>query len=261
MCETASVDVNGNGETDEEDTFGVGFDSTYAFSTLLYASDVRYVSHGDDGSLQLTMNEEHTVNAMEKILSFAARKDITIIPVDWQGKVDYDYNSVPSRAFKEGRMLFNVSFPHSLAGYSEGCEEEYGVLPYPKYDVEQEKYYTLADRFTMLFSIPVTCQDADFTGFMLEALSAASTDTTLNAYYEVSCKYKYVYDEASAEMLDLVFDGIVYDLAYLFGIEDINLMTENILMKGNSFASAYAAIEGKVQTVLTAVTEDIKAVE
>lgn len=109
----------------------------------------------------------------------------------------------------------------------------------------------------MLFAIPVTCSDPDFTGFMLEALSAASTDTTLEAYYEVSCKTKYTYDPDSAAMLDITFDGIRYEPAVIYSISGLSdIFTSLGSKQSTAFASTYASIEKSALADLDKLIED-----
>ena len=94
--------------------------------------------------------------------------------------------------------------------------------------------------------------DTDFAGFMLEAFSAESTYTTLPAYYEVSTKTKYTYDEESAKMLDIIFDGITYDLGAIYDWGAINTLLKATIpnKKENIFASEYAKLEPKALTAM-----------
>ena len=258
MARQVAVDLNGDGKVDDQDQFGVGTDSYNAFATFIYGCGITAVSKDENDTPVLTINSDRTISAIDKVRSFFTLKDTTIIPDQWNGKVDYDYWSVSSKTFKEGRTLFVTCFPHSLKGYSADCVNDYGIIPYPKFDEAQEKYYTYADRYCMLFCIPVTCADPDFTGFMLEALSAEATDTSLRAYYELSCKTKYTYDADSAEMLDLTFNGIQYDLTRIYSISGVNNILYSLASKkDNTFASDYAKIESKAQADIEKLIEDL----
>ena len=254
-------DVNGNGSVDFDDTFGFGFDSYNGFRTLAFGCGVEVVKN-NDGVLELVLNNEHTVSAIEKILPFYTQDYIGTTCEAWKGKVDFDIWSVASRLFKEGRSLFIAAFPHNLSGFSADCVDDYGILPFGKYDEEQEKYYTCADRYGMLFGIPVTTSTPEFSGFMLEALSHASQTTSLSAYYEVSCKTKYTYDPQSAEMLDIVFDGIVFDPALIYDASGIASIFNTIAQAGtNNFASLYKQNEKKTQKTLEKLVKTIEELD
>ena len=260
MAAQVAVDLNGDGEVDDKDQFGVGTDSYNAFVTFIFGCGVTAVGKDADDVPTLTLNSERTINAIDKVMEFFSLKDATLIPNEWYNKVDYDVWSISSKAFNEGRELFMTSFPHMLKNYSSDCVNDYGIIPYPKLDTAQEKYYTYADRYSMLFCIPASCADPDFAGFMLEALSAEATGTSLKAYYEISCKTKYTYDANSAEMLDITFDGIQYDLSRIYSISGINDVLVNIASKRkNTFSSDYAKIESKAQSDIEKLIEDLNS--
>ena len=258
MASHVSNDLNGDGNIDDKDQFGVGTDSYNAFVTFVYGCGVSAIGKDEKNTPIPTLNSDRTVSVIEKVRSFFTLNDVTVIPDQWVGKVDYDFWAVSSKAFKEGRELFMTCFPHSLKAFSAECVNDYGLVPYPKFDEAQEKYYTYADRYCMLFCIPVSCVDPDFSGFMLEALSAEATDTSLKAYYDISCKTKYTYDADSAEMLDLTFAGIQYDLSRIYNINGLNNFLYSLASKkDNTFSSDYAKIESKALADIEKLVEDM----
>jgi len=254
---TVSYDVNGNGEVDIEDQFGICTDSYNGFNTLVTAAGNMGIRiDAATGEPVISLYNEHTISTVEKYMDVVTSPEQIIFCDDWNGKVDFDYWSTSTKVFKAGRGLVIASFPHSLKSYSADCIFDYGIVTMPKYDETQAKYLTMADRFCMFFAIPVSNPEPDFTGFMLEALSYASTDTTLHAYYEVSCKTKYTYDENSAEMLDLIFDGICYDPALIYSVGGLYNVIYNIAKtKTNDMASAYASIESTAKQAVANLIE------
>ncbi len=254
-----AADLNGNGTTDAEDRYGVGVDSYNSFPSFVASCNVVSLRKDADGALYIDAGGEHAVSALDRIMALTSDPAVTTFCNDWQGKVDYDYWSVSGTFFYEGRELFMTSFPHSLQSLSSKSDVDYGVLPYPKLDESQSGYKTLANDYSMLFGVPVTCQDLSFAGFMLEALSAAS-DTTLEAYYEISCKTKYTYDEDSARMLDLIFDGIIFEPAIIYGVSGLNDLFKTVgRARQNTLASEYAKNESRAQKDLETLLGDIAA--
>jgi hypothetical protein len=251
-------DVNGSGTVDDQDIFGITLDSYNSFATFMAACNNIMLTKNNSDEFELSMNNEHTVNSIEKVLALTSSPNEAVFCDEWNGKVDYDYWSVASKIFKAGRALFITTFPHGLKTYSADCNFKYGIIPFPKYDDKQENYYTMADNYCMLFSIPLSNPEPDFSGFMLEALSYASTDTSLKAYYEISCKTKYTYDEDSAEMLDLIFSNILYEPARVFQINSISNIYNNIAKaKTNNFASVYASAESAALTDIKKISSDL----
>ena len=261
-CKAVGNDVNGNGEIDFEDTFGIGFDSYNAFRTLSFGAGMEILKNDGDAPA-LVMNSERTIDIIDKLFNILTPNDYVGTTCElWNGKVTFDYWSTAGMLFAEGRQLFVASFPATLKTYSAQCVDDYGVVPFAKFDEEQEKYYTFADSMSMLFGIPASTPDPDFSGFMLEALSYESQTTSLPAYYEISCKTKYTYDEDSAEMMDIIFDGIVFDLTVVYGISGVNNLLYEIAKGGtNDFASRYASVEAAAKTDLTKLIKDIESID
>ena len=257
----ASQDLNGNGEVDLSDSFGLGSGSTESIFPFVYACNVDSLGKDADGIPMLTLNTEHTIDVLDKVLKLYGQKNITLECEDWKGKTgNVDHNAVAGMAFYEGRELFYTSCLHSLERFSEKCDFNYGILPFPKYDEEQENYRSYADKFGMLFGIPISCNDTAFAGFVLEALSAASTDTSLKAYYEVSSKTKYAYDEDSAAILDLIFANIYYDMSMVYNINgSFQILKDIAYKKTNEFASRYAKMEPKALTDIEKLIVDYTA--
>jgi len=257
-------DLDGDGKMGGEfDSFGLTMDSYNSFATFTYACGVQTITKDENDYPVITMNNERTTNAVDRIMELTCNTDYAMFCDDFKGKTVEDHWGTSGRAFYAERTLFMTGFPHSLQSASGNAEFDYGVLPFPKYDEAQEKYYTFADIFCMLFGIPVTSTEPEFSGFMLEALSAASTNTTLPAYYEISCKTKYSYNEETGEMLDLIFDGIYYDPALIYSIGKLSELFRADLpkKKENTFVSMYTKYEKAAAKALDKLVEAIETLE
>lgn len=258
---SVAADANANGAVDDEDVFGTVMDSYNAFITLMIACGNVSMTKTSEDIYELSLNNEHTISSIDKVLNLTGQPNEAIFCDDWKGKVDYDHWGVSGRVFMAGRALFTIAFPHSLKSYSADCEFEYGIIPFPKYDETQKNHYTFADIFCMLFAIPITNQETDFAGFMLEALSAAATTTSLQAYYEISCKTKYTYDQESAEMLDLIFSNIVYEPMIVYNIGDMRSMYYKLAeKKDNVFSSLYASVEKRALADIDKLVDDFDSI-
>ena len=100
-----------------------------------------------------------------------------------------------------------------------------------------------------VITVPINSPDIDFTGFMLEALSAESKYTTLSVFIETVIKTKKAPDERAPYMIDLLFDGIVYDIAACFNWGGLQTLISNTIPKSrsNNFASEYAKLSEKAE--------------
>lgn len=256
-ADMADADLTGEGERSiYEDCYGLGTDSGNGFAALLYGMNVLIVGRNESNELTLTLNSEHTVSAIDKLLKFYSNPSVTY----QSGAADW---SAYSKAWYAGRSLFVTVYPHSLKTSTENCDFDFNVIPLPKFDETQDMYYTMADIWAMLFAIPTSCKDPEFSGFMLEALSAESTDTSLYAYYDVSCKTRYSYNKTNGEMLDLIFQGIRYDPGVIYSIGGLyEVISQTIPNRGqNLFSSLYKRKETSALNKLSEVYDVLSELE
>ena len=82
--------------------------------------------------------------------------------------------------------------------------QNYGVLPYPKYDENQLEYYTTyCDDLTAIM-VPVKVKDPTLAGTVTEILSMESYRTVTQVYYEETLKYQAFDNPDCVEVLELV---------------------------------------------------------
>jgi len=257
-----AADVNQDGQMDMNDNYSVVCGAYTNFGAYTVAQGNSIIAKNDSGELAIVMNNEHMINSIDKTLKLLDRS-VSMYCNDFNGKVDFDYWSASSRLFKEGRAMFSLALVSSLSSFSEVEGLDYRVMTFPKYDEAQERYYAQAEEHGLLFGIPSNAPDADFSAFMLEALSHESYSTSLPAYIEISAKVKHVYDEKSADILDLIFDSVSYDFGFLYGIGGLNqiLMAQIPASGENQFASLYASSEASAQAALQDMLDAVAELE
>ena len=113
--------------------------------------------------------------------------------------------------------LFTADTFEFASKYLRDFETDYGIIPYPKWDEKQEEYYTMVDGGHEGIAIPVSVADPDFVGTITEALNAESYKRTIPVYYDIVLKTKGSRDEESVTMLDMIFDGRIFDFGYVYG--------------------------------------------
>ena len=95
-------------------------------------------------------------------------------------------------------------------------------------------------------------------GAVLEALAYESVDTLTVAYYDNALKTRYVRDEESGAMLDIIFATRVYDLGFMMDVGGLSSLVGNLYnKKSTDFASAYAKAEPKAIEQLEALKESL----
>ena len=251
----AAADLNGDGVMDQNDRYGfIAGDMKDLFYFNIAAGNF-VARKNSSGEIELSLNNERTIVLIDKWLTMMYR-EIALFPQDLSGKVDNIYSG-SGAIFWGGNCLFRTIGLRGIMSASAKADFDYKMLPLPKFDEAQEKYYTMSDNIGLLFGVPANAPDRDFSGYMLEALSCISHTTTLPAYYEINCKVKSVYDEDSADMMDLAIDGLVFDVGFLYDIGGLpSILTSSIpSARSNDLSSLYAGMESSAKEALKKLNE------
>jgi hypothetical protein len=140
-------------------------------------------------------------------------------------------------------------------------DADFGILPYPKLNEEQDSYYhTVGSWHSVFMCVPLVQEDRERTGILLEALAAKSMYTLTPAYYDISLKGKYTRDNESTEMLDIILATRTYDLGWYYEIGGYNEQVMNMLRNfKDEFSSMYTKYEAaalkKIDTINQAFAE------
>lgn len=137
--------------------------------------------------------------------------------------------------FYEGRALFRPSYFSATTKLRKLSEIEFGVLPVPMMDETQGSYYSYCGTgATAGIAIPICAPDPEFSAYMIDAYSAWAKNYLTPAYYEVNLRYKDLRDDESEEMLDIIFDNIVYDIGECFGFGKVSSIFFDQVKAGSS---------------------------
>ncbi|MBE6599197.1 MAG: hypothetical protein E7638_07135 [Ruminococcaceae bacterium] len=211
ICSTIHADENGNSTPDKNDTFGY-FTHTYSGTDpWVTAIDARMLTKNDEGNLEVTLGTEKVYNTLAKLNTFFFSNEGCF----------HDESDTMSNApdFAHGKIaIYPANFSSCLGSFAK-LPFEYGVLPYPKYDTAQKNYVTGAIDQLSVYSLPVTLplEDYEFVGIMMEALNAESYKTVYPAYFDGALKGRYSTDENMSKVVDLIVEGRMFDLAFMYG--------------------------------------------
>lgn len=93
----------------------------------------------------------------------------------------------------------------------------YGIIPVPKYDEEQETYFSNVTYLAPVLVIPNTNTEAEKTGRILDTLAYKSYKDILPVYYEKNLAYKAIGTPEGFEMLNIIRDSRCFETSLLFG--------------------------------------------
>ena len=212
MASSVTDDVNGNGVYDYEDTFGLFFELTTPQFFILGCGR-KYVTLDEEGYPQYTfLQDSEDFTVLEKVAAILSKPTVYNVN-DYVDLGEYSNRFSYARSlFAAGRHLFTLGGADVITEFRE-MEDEFGILPMPKYTEEQKRYYHMIDTYTPLFAVPVTVAETYDLGYMMEYFSYEGMKILTPVFHETLLERKYTRDADSAEMLHLIFENKAYDLA------------------------------------------------
>lgn len=165
--------------------------------------------------------------------------------------------------FRNGRALFYDPNINAIKDLRD-MDDDFGIIPWPKYDESIDAYYSNVDAGCNLFIVPVTCSDAERASVILEACAYEGWKSVLPIYYDVVLTTKFTRDQDSEKMIDIIRAGRVFDIGYYFynNSNDLNSFGWYLAHdKSHSFASIYAKYEPVVQKQYDEVNTAFTALE
>lgn len=241
-CRAVMQDLNGDGiYTLTDDICGLSSNSS-SYLALLHGAGEQLIAKEDNVPVFKGVTDRFS-GVYDKILAMVG-----------DGGVFTDYGSMSNTErfglFASDKFLFSLM----MVGSSEHLREmqaDFAVLPLPKFDESQEDYISYVGPSVMNLCLPVNLKDADRTGTILENLCARSYGTIREAYFETTLQSKFLRDEHSVKMLDLIYNNITAELGYVYGFAGIQTTYMNALKSGKGIASEFASVESAVKTAIS----------
>ena len=242
-------DVNGDGQMDYEDRWG--YLSEWQCSAMLAVSFGAHIAELDNnGQLVTKLLDERNISRLSSAIEIIIDKEATI----WANPlVQANNNSWPvaSNWFAEGGALIRSASFETVPRDYRTMEQDFGIIPFPKYDEAQDSYRTVTAQTGNVVSLPVTVNDPDRAALILEAMAAESVETIRPAFYDVCLTGKYVRDDESSDMIEIILDNKVYDPGYIFNIGSFRGTLQNLEKAYNAdVVSAITAIKDTMQAAL-----------
>lgn len=229
-CMSFGTDLNGDSKMDENDLFGY-MSTGGALNVVLSSAGENIITVNDDLSVEFNRSDRlfSVVNAY--FSDFKNREVFCIM----ERELGYE---IGNTVFPSGHALFSGNgLVMTIVQCRASMEDDFGVLPHPKFDDTQERYYSnLNTVYGTGYSIPITNNDAERTGWILDVMGYYSQNTLYPAVIETNIKGKAMRDEESSVMLDIIFDSKFYELG-AWGTKIYDNIIELVLSGENTYSS------------------------
>jgi hypothetical protein len=205
MMKAVIHDLNGDGAMDENDRYGYLAHPKEVLPNFWIAAGAVSVGKDESDMPYLAMGSEKFLTVFERTFSMLWDSGAYYLA---KGGMDIPEDAI--EMFSNNQSLFIDSTFFAIEGMR-SMETDFGIIPYPKYDEKQPDYVSRVEYY-MAQQIPITNNDPERAGVMLEALNSESAKTIFPAFFETALKTKYARDDESAEMLDLIIRTLVIDI-------------------------------------------------
>ena len=240
-------DINGDQIADGEDLYGIMYPKNLPLDAIWSGFDLRAFGKDETGWFTMDVTTEKLFSALEKLDNLVHNVKGSAS----SAKFNQSLNTDCPEMFSSGQFLFMVHWLEIIETPElRNMSADYGILPFPKYDGSQKEYYSYSHDQYRVFSIPVTNNDPDMAGAVLEAMASYSYRETVPTYLDVALKGKYMSDANSRKTIDLVVNGFKLDASWIY----LNLSMEYpasyryMIMNGEkSFSSNHTKAIKKVQ--------------
>lgn len=238
----AYSDLNGNSKQDKEDLYGLACSPSDGCCLLSFVYGFgQRLAVVENGSVNMVLNSEKAASVFSKMYElYHESEDSFAVTGSCIDLFEF---------FGKGSAVFCPYQIGAVYSMLRDYENDYGIIPMPKWNEEQSAYYAVTDAGCSVLTVPVICGNTEMAGAVTEVLSAYSYEKVLPVYYDISLKTKGTRDEESAAILDTVLKSRVIDFAYLYdGWNGWVFKLSEMIKSADSFSSVYARHEKAMQT-------------
>ena len=224
---------------------------------ITYALNAKITAKDDSGLPILNINSSDSITKLSSVL-----EDIT--PDGNYIIVDGSTTTIPQGfdMFIQDRNLFTADHTGSITSLTGQMTSDFGFLPHPKYDENQDQYYSLISPWGGLaVAVPFTIdyEDEAFVSAVMEEMAVQGKNHLTDAYTEKLCKLQKTTDDRSKDMLDIVFQSAGCDLGMIHKIGGYDTEVRNFLSnKNTNIASLIEAKESKANEDINKLISSIE---
>ena len=207
--------------------YSVTFTDNVQFDSLFYGGGFRFVEKDADGKLIMSpeLSGERLENWYQNWNKFLFdNEDVALL------------GTSAANGFSSGNVLFNAGTVADVQNYLQEVSFDFAILPFPKYDADQENYCTTTSYWVSMFSIPANANNPDMSAAVLECLGSYGYRYLTTVIYEQAFQYRYLDTLENAAMFDLLHDTLVFDPGKIFA-DQLNCFAAFRKAAGTEFPS------------------------
>ena len=176
----------------------------------------------------------------------------------------YEINTI--KIFVDGRaMFYDANLGHSEQFLRE-MDNDYGILPEPKFDEEQTDYQSFVNGAISMICVPATVREEnrEYVSVIIEALASEAYNLVTPALKENILKRKMTRDAESADMIDIIVRHRVFDMAYANMFDGVGSYVRDLLRQksetgvSSKLKSYTKQTQSKIKKIVEAFDKSLK---
>ena len=216
------ADVDGDGVIDyKKDRYGLSSWMMDVPFTMFYGAGGMFGSVAEDGTLEMSFEDEDVINRYEKIYRALIEQNAYFV-------TDLSQYETSFEMFAAGHALFYDTSLNKVRNFLADMSDDYGIVPVPKYDTNQKEYLSFVNGSTGFVMMVSTEKDPEYVGAILEAMARYNYENVSTKMFEIVTKLQSVRDQDSSEMVEYIIRNRVFDSAYFFDLAVSNVVLEQL---------------------------------
>ncbi len=212
-------DLNGSSTRDADDLYGFVSGANTSTDPYWVSFNAPCLILGEDGDYTMGYDTEKLTNVVAKVQDILFNNEGTY-SVGSTSAEDGSDDTVIISHFNDKRAAMCTTMIFQIENFltPNNFDGEYGIAPIPKYDENQDEYYThVQDQLSVMGMVATVSEDdREIIGTVMEKISEQSYANVYPAYYENALSYRYLQNEESVEMLDLIYQSIKIEGAFIY---------------------------------------------
>ena len=257
MSSNISGDLNGDGVYDDNDRYGLLYQRDTMSSFLNGCGGLIAQKDSEDIPV-FCLNSDSSIAVLDRLYDYLYDEQMCFHVMKFFDPKPEGFTNGMVRMFQANCALFmwiRIADVENLRS----MEVDFGILPIPKDDESQDRYYNSVNPWVGAAVIVPKCSaNLEKTGIFIEAISAESRYTLQPTYYEKMLTGKITRDNESEEMLDIIFSTRIYDNGDIYDFGGIGSELINMTMTYNrDISSKIASKEKQINSAIEKLVENI----
>ena len=210
------VDKDGDSKASDGDFYGFVTGDTISVDPYMVAANIHMITKDPEtGDMIYNAAAISNLSDLCDKLHLVYQNESTYI---YKGAANDDvpYNFIIDHFTANNALMATTMFLKMETNYDALAALSYGIAPMPKFDTNQQSYYSYVQDQVSCFGISAVVGDEDrqeMLAAVLEAMAYHSYKLVRPAYYETALSERYMQDPESKEVLDMIFDTLYFDFS------------------------------------------------